>query len=121
MSKNFILGTFKVDEDKATMEADIDKWIERRAACTSYQEVCKFHIDYFQHITNMSGIETERLNDDGKPYRAINFEQMYSMMLDVFQDKMDNIMTFRDKSYASLMTDTQASSVKVNWADQKEP
>lgn len=65
-----------------------------------------------------SGIEKERVKEDGTPYKAIDFEKLIAMMIEVFHAKIDNIMTFKDQSYKSLMTDTEGAPVKVSWMQQ---
>ena len=89
----FVLGKISLP-DKHTMEEDWKKWVARNKACKDCYEEIQFQTDFVLDLAN---------------------EADYGYNLDVTQifndwenDKHEDILTYRDKSFASKFTGTKS-------------
>ncbi len=102
--RDIILGRIVLPEQES-MERDSREWREREGALVSDEEMIRFQGDYVSSLID----ETD--------YPSFDIEGVNRTFLEWEKHKHDGIMTFRDKSYRSLMTGTEAPPHHTPWLD----
>jgi trimethylamine monooxygenase len=87
------------------MTADSLAWRERELALETAQEMYEYQGAYILHLIEQTD------------YPTFDIDGVNRTFLEWKQHKKDNIMTFRDHSYRSLMTGTMAPPHHTPWLD----
>lgn len=102
--RDVILGRIVVPE-KALMESSIQEWSQREGSLKSDEQMIRFQGEYIQSLIQQTD------------YPTFDIERVNQIFLKWEQHKHDDILTFRDHSYRSVMTGTQAPSHHTPWLD----
>lgn len=102
--RDVILGRIVVPE-KALMESSIQEWSQREESLKSDEQMIRFQGEYIQSLIQQTD------------YPTFDIERVNQIFLKWEQHKHDDILTFRDHSYRSVMTGTQAPSHHTPWLD----
>lgn len=115
LARDFCLGKFVVPNLQA-IEADIAAWVDREGKLTEISAMIRFQVDYIWDTANLTDYKT-RNGPDGKPIRALSAEKVEALLNEWVDQKVKNIMTFRDQQYRNAYTDELTPPVSVKWAD----
>merc|ERR1711913_50823 len=89
--------------DKATMQSDWKAWVAKNKACKDYHDEIDFQTDYVQELAR----------DCGSDYP---YDLDVSAMFHTWENhKTENILTYRDKSFASKYTGVQSPVHHTNF------
>ncbi|WP_240775965.1 NAD(P)-binding domain-containing protein [Nitrincola schmidtii] len=102
--RDVILGRIVVPE-KALMESSIQEWSQREESLKSDEQMIRFQGEYIQSLIQQTD------------YPTFDIERVNQIFLKWEQHKHDDILTFRDHSYRSVMTGTQAPSHHTPWLE----
>jgi trimethylamine monooxygenase len=102
--RDVILGRI-VTPAKPAMEADIQTWSRREALLESDEQMIRFQGDYIKSLIEQTD------------YPSFDIEGVNQTFLQWEQHKHNDILTFRDHSYRSLMTGTQAPAHHTPWLE----
>lgn len=102
--RDVILGRIALPE-KAEMQRDSAEWRAREEGLDDPEAMIRFQGDYVHHLIEQTD------------YPSFDIEGVNQTFLAWERDKHAGIMTFRDRSYRSLMTGTQAPAHHTRWLD----
>ena len=102
--RDIILGRIALPE-RSTMAADSRAWREREEALEDDEAMIRFQGDYVAGLI------------EATDYPSFDIEGVNRTFLQWEKDKHEGIMTFRDKSYRSLITGTQAPAHHTRWLE----
>jgi trimethylamine monooxygenase len=102
--RDVILGRI-VMPAKSLMEAAIQTWSRREALLKSDEQMIRFQGDYIKSLIEQTD------------YPSFDIEGVNQTFLQWEQHKHNDILTFRDHSYRSLMTGTQAPAHHTPWLE----
>ncbi len=103
-ARDYILGKIKLP-DIETMKSENQKWRDREEKLSSAKDEIYFQGDYVKELLNATD------------YPTFDIEKVNQTFLEWKQHKKENIMTFRDKSYRSVMTGNMATKHHSKWLD----
>lgn len=102
--RDVILGRI-VTPAKPAMEAAIQTWSRREALLKSDEQMIRYQGDYIKSLIEQTD------------YPSFDIEGVNQTFLQWEQHKHNDILTFRDHSYRSLMTGTQAPAHHTPWLE----
>lgn len=105
LARDYMMGRFKLPSKKKRKE-DIRKWLERHDAIKDSLDSVDFQTDYIKDLIALSD------------YPEFNLDKVGEMFKEWLQDKEDNILTYRDKTYTSVVTGTKAKEHHTDWMDE---
>lgn len=105
VARDFMTGHMQLPEE-AERRIDINKWLERNSTLKSSFENVDFQTDYIKDLLALSD------------YPHFNLDKLSDMLKEWLQDKEENILTYRDKSYRSVVTGTMAAEHHTDWMDE---
>lgn len=85
---------------------DINKWLKRNDSLQTSFENVDFQTDYIKDLLDLSD------------YPPFNLDKVAQMFKEWLQDKEENILTYRDKTYRSAVTGTMAAEHHTDWMDE---
>ena len=85
---------------------DIDKWLDRNNSLENSLDNVDFQSDYIKDLLSLSD------------YPHFNVDRVAEMFKEWLQDKEENILTYRDKTYQSVVTGTMAAQHHTEWMDE---
>ena len=103
-ARDVILGRIPVP-DKAAMQQDSLEWRKREEALDTDESMIQFQGDYVCTLINQTD------------YPSFDIDGVNKTFLQWKAHKYENIMTFRDHSYRSLMTGTMAPRHHTRWLE----
>ncbi|WP_286238126.1 NAD(P)-binding domain-containing protein [Neptuniibacter halophilus] len=103
--RDIILGRIQLPETKAEMTAHSMQWRERELELETAEEMYTYQGDYIQELI------------DATDYPSFDIAAVNQTFLEWKHHKKENIMTFRDHSYRSLMTGTMSPPHHTPWID----
>ncbi|WP_270090615.1 NAD(P)-binding domain-containing protein [Sphingobacterium sp. SYP-B4668] len=101
-ARDYILGRVTLP-DYATRLADIKAWIAKEGATHSGEEHVDFQTDYIKDLISYTD------------YPMFNLDKVADMFKSWLKDKEENILTYRDKVYTSVMDKTSAEQHHTPW------
>ncbi len=101
-ARDVVLGRIALP-DAAVRQADIAKWVSREEAVT----------DAFDAIDYQTGYVRELL--DATDYPPLDVDHVAQLFKEWEHHKMENILTYRDRSYPSVLTGTRAPPHHTVW------
>jgi trimethylamine monooxygenase len=102
---DIIMGKISLPETKEEMTADSMKWRERELTLETAEDMFTFQGDYILELIQATD------------YPTFDIEGVRKTFLDWKHHKYDDIMTFRDNTYRSLMTGTMSPPHHTPWLD----
>ncbi|GHH05455.1 hypothetical protein GCM10010961_44330 [Pseudodonghicola xiamenensis] len=103
--RDIILGRIEVPANKAALEADVMERIERENASDDVKYAINYQADYIKELI----ADTD--------YPSFNVDGATEAFLEWKKHKAKDIMTFRNNSYASVITGTMAPVHHTPWKD----
>lgn len=103
--RDIIMGRIELPESKQTMVDNSLAWRERELTLETAEEMFTFQGDYIMELI------------EATDYPTFDIEGVRNTFLEWKHHKKENIMTFRDHSYRSLMTGTQSPAHHTPWID----
>lgn len=103
--RDIIMGKLQLPNTKEEMSANSMLWRERELTLTTAEEMFTFQGDYILELIQATD------------YPTFDIEGVRKTFLEWKHHKKDNIMTFRDYSYRSLMTGTLSPPHHTPWID----
>ncbi|QBQ41528.1 NAD(P)/FAD-dependent oxidoreductase [Sphingobacterium psychroaquaticum] len=100
--RDYILDRIQLP-DHTERAQDIAHWMATEAATTTGDEHIDFQTSYIRDLM--------RYTD----YPPFNLDQVAAMFKSWLQDKEDNILSYRDKVYTSVMDNTKAEKHHTSW------
>ena len=91
---------------EAERRLDIDKWLERNSALKTSFDNVDFQTDYIKDLLALSD------------YPHFNLDKVAAMLKEWLEDKEENILTYRDKTYQSVVTGTMAGEHHTDWMNE---
>lgn len=105
VARDYMMDTYKLPA-KAERRLDIDQWLERHEELASSPDHVDFQTDYIKDLLALSN------------YPDFNVDQVGVMFKEWLQDKEENILTYRDKTFKSVVTGTMAETHHTEWMDE---
>ena len=105
IARDFMMESYKLPE-KAKRRIDIDKWLKAIDKLESGADDVDFQSAYIKDILKLSD------------YPDFNVDQVGVMFKEWLQDKDENILTYRDKTFQSVVTGTKAETHHTEWMDE---
>ncbi|MDN6280707.1 MAG: NAD(P)/FAD-dependent oxidoreductase [Psychroflexus sp.] len=105
VSRDFIMGDYQMPS-KEERRKDIDQWLARYDQVEDGLGDVDFQSAYIKDLI--------RLSD----YPEFNVDKVGAMFKEWLKDKEENILTYRDKTYKSVVTGTQAVEHHTEWMDE---
>lgn len=103
--RDIIMGKIALPESKQAMVDNSLAWRERELTLKTAEEMFTFQGDYIMELI------------EATDYPTFDIEGVRNTFLEWKHHKKENIMTFRDHSYRSLMTGTQSPAHHTPWID----
>lgn len=103
--RDIIMGKIKLPASKAAMTQNTLEWREKELKLKTAEEMFTFQGDYILELI------------EATDYPTFDIEGVRKTFLEWKNHKKENIMTFRDYSYRSLMTGTMAPPHHTPWID----
>jgi len=107
LARDFIMGKYALP-DMAEQEAYIKGWLDRQETLTDDESLIRFQGDYVKELIEMTD------------YPTFDVEGVNLCFLEWEHHKHEDIMTFRDHAYKSLMTGNMAPIHHTPWKDALE-
>ncbi|MFD1630624.1 NAD(P)-binding domain-containing protein [Pseudopedobacter beijingensis] len=101
-ARDYMLGRVAIP-DKLEREKDIKEWMDNEARTVSGDDHIDFQTAYIKDLMN---------NTD---YPDFNLDKVADLFKSWLKDKEDNILTYRDKVYQSVMDDVHAEKHHTPW------
>ena len=105
IARDFMMDSYKLPA-KAKRRIDIDKWLKANDKLESGADDVDFQSAYIKDILKLSD------------YPDFNVDQVGVMFKEWLQDKDENILTYRDKTFQSVVTGTKAETHHTEWMDE---
>lgn len=103
-ARDVIMGKIKLPSD-TEIEKDINKWVEMEEKLEDPYQMIDFQTEYTKELHELSD------------YPKIDFELIRKHFVDWEHDKVENILTYRDKSFSSPVTGTKAPIHHTTWLE----
>nr|WP_320135359.1 NAD(P)/FAD-dependent oxidoreductase [uncultured Amphritea sp.] len=104
-ARDVILGRIELPATKEEMTANSKEWQARELTLTTAEEMFTFQGDYILELI------------EATDYPTFDIEGVRQTFLEWKHHKQENIMTFRDHAYRSLMTGTMSPTHHTPWID----
>lgn len=105
VARDFMMDRLQLPSP-AERRIDMDKWLERNDQLQTSHENVDFQTDYIKDLLSMSD------------YPHFNLDEVARMFKEWLQDKEDDILTYRDKTFRSVVTGTMAKPHHTDWMDE---
>lgn len=106
-ARDIMMGKIQIPSEKERQE-DIDKWIKRSAANKNPNDEVDFQTEYVKDLISATDYPEFDLDAVGKLFKQW------------LKDKDENILEYRDKTYRSVITGTQAETHHTSWMDEMD-
>lgn len=107
MARDYMLGKIELPSKKER-RADMDTWLKRNDDLGHGHDAVDFQSDYIKDIIKLSD------------YPEFNIDKVAAMFKEWLSDKEENILTYRDKTYRSVVTGTMAAEHHTEWMDEMD-
>lgn len=107
MARDYMLGKIELPS-KEERRADMDIWLKRNDDLGHGHDAVDFQSDYIKDIIKLSD------------YPEFNIDKVAAMFKEWLSDKEENILTYRDKTYRSVVTGTMAAEHHTEWMDEMD-
>ena len=105
IARDFIMDRYKLPS-KAKRRIDIDKWLKLNDKLETGADDVDFQSAYIKDILKLSD------------YPVFNVDEVGVMFKEWLDDKNENILTYRDKTFQSVVTGTKAETHHTEWMDE---
>ena len=101
-ARDYILGRIDLPS-KQDIQNDIQKWIDYEKQSISADDHVDFQTDYLKDLIHLTD------------YPMFDLDKVANMFKSWLKDKEENILTYRDKTYTSVMDETKAEKHHTAW------
>lgn len=105
VARDFIMERYQLPS-KAERRIDIDKWLKGIENLETGADDVDFQTAYIKDLLALSD------------YPDFNVDKVAVMFKEWLQDKEENILTYRDKTFQSVVTGTKAETHHTEWMDE---
>src|SRR5699024_6691419 len=105
VARDYMMGKFELPP-KEERTKDINTWLDKYAQVETANQEVDFQTDYIKDLLTLSD------------YPDFNTDKVANMFKEWLQDKEENILTYRDKIFTSVVTGTQAAEHHTDWMDE---
>lgn len=105
VARDFMMNRLEVPTEPER-RIDIDNWLEKHDQLETSLDNVDFQSDYIKDLLALSD------------YPHFDVDKVAAMFKEWLQDKDDNILTYRDKTYQSVVTGTMAAQHHTEWMDE---
>lgn len=105
VARDFMMNRYEIPNKEARRK-DIDSWLEKNDNLKSSFDHVDFQTEYIQELINLSD------------YPDFNLDKVAAMFKEWLNDKDENILTYRDKTFQSVVTGTVAAEHHTEWMDE---
>ncbi|CAF2744489.1 unnamed protein product [Rotaria sp. Silwood2] len=102
-ARDLILGKINLLITKEEMLNDMTHWQIRAKAVQNISDYSQFTRDYIQDLIDATG------------YPLFNIDQMVRILIECAQSRIENLLTYREKTYVSTVTNTPAKQHHTPW------
>lgn len=104
-ARDYMLNRFEIP-GKAAREKDIAEWMAEEALCKNSFDHVDFQTEYIRDLISYTD------------YPEFNLDKVSEMFKSWLRDKEENILTYRDKVYTSVMDNTKAEKHHTKWMQE---
>jgi len=105
VARDFMMNRYEIPNKEARRK-DIDFWLEKNDNLKSSFDHVDFQTEYIQELIDISD------------YPDFNLDKVAAMFKEWLNDKDENILTYRDKTFQSVVTGTVAAEHHTEWMDE---
>ncbi|MDX1271636.1 NAD(P)/FAD-dependent oxidoreductase [Bizionia paragorgiae] len=105
VARDFMMNRYEIPS-KEERRKDIDLWLEKNNNLQSSFDHVDFQTDYIKELIALSD------------YPDFNLDKVADMFKEWLNDKDENILTYRDKTFQSVVTGTVAAEHHTEWMDE---
>ena len=105
LARDYMMGKFKLPS-KAERRIDMDYWQDKNDKLETGFDDVDFQSEYIKDILKLSD------------YPDFNIDKVGEMFKEWLRDKDENILTYRDKTFPSVVTGTMAAEHHTEWMDE---
>ena len=105
VARDFMMGSYKIPS-KPERRLDINKWLIENEKLKSCHNNVDFQTEYIKDLLSLSN------------YPDFNVDKVAEMFKEWLQDKDDNILTYRDKNFRSVVTGSMAETHHTEWMNE---
>lgn len=105
LSRDFMMDKWDIPS-KAERSIDIDKWVNENDALETPFDHVDFQSKYIKDLLELSD------------YPDFNVDKVAIMFKEWLKDKEEDILTYRDKTFQSVVTGTMAAEHHTEWMDE---
>lgn len=105
VARDFMTGKFKLPS-KSERRKDMDIWLKANSELETAFDDVDFQSAYIKDLLKLSD------------YPGFNVDEVAVMFKEWLQDKEDCILTYRDKTFRSVVTGTMAAEHHTDWMDE---
>ncbi|MGB3414562.1 MAG: NAD(P)/FAD-dependent oxidoreductase, partial [Microbacteriaceae bacterium] len=103
--RDVIMGKLELP-DAHTQRADIESWLDRFNALETGEDQVRFQADYIRDLIDLTD------------YPMFDLDEVSEIFISWMGDKQDDILTYRDVVYPSVMTGTVAETHHTPWIQE---
>ncbi|RYG48167.1 MAG: NAD(P)/FAD-dependent oxidoreductase, partial [Chitinophagaceae bacterium] len=93
---------------KEEREDDIKKWLDLNAACQTHDDEIDFQTNYVKELITLTD------------YPGFDLDAVAAMFKQWLRDKEEDILTYRDKTYTSVITGTESEKHHTPWIKEMD-
>ena len=106
--RDVILGKLTLPLTKEEMNSEIIIWQEKAKAIQNWTDYCNFQKEYIHDLANATD------------YPRFDVDGMFNIFLEHVQSRVENILTYREKTYRSTLTNTMATQHHTPWLNEMD-
>jgi trimethylamine monooxygenase len=107
-ARDVILGKITLPLTKEEMNSEMIIWQEKAKAIRNWTDYCNFQKEYILDLI------------DATEYPHFDVDGMFNIFLEHVQSRLDNILTYREKTYRSTLTNTMAKQHHTPWLNEMD-
>lgn len=105
LARDFMMEHLELPSE-GERRVDIDHWLDRNSKLQHSFDDVDFQTDYIEDLLSLTD------------YPRFNLDKIATMFKEWLQDKEENILTYRDKTFQSAVTGTMAAAHHTDWMDE---
>ena len=107
VARDYMMGRYELPTEKER-RLDMDKWLEKNDQLENGNDDVDFQSAYIKDLLALSD------------YPHFNVDQVGVMFKEWLKDKEECILTYRDKTFRSVVTGTMAAEHHTEWMDEMD-
>jgi trimethylamine monooxygenase len=107
-ARDVILGKIILPLTKDVMQGDIELWKIKEKSVRSVVDYANFHKEYLLELIAATN------------YPYFDIDRMAKIFLDCIQSRYENMLTYREKTYTSVITGTMATHHHLPWLNEMD-